>query len=83
MKNLQRKKKKKLKVLKVNLIQKNSISVLINYGDEKIWTGSETPKSTTMWVEVPFSEFYSGNSRATGSLGADILYTIDAELNGM
>ena len=59
------------------------VTLSINYGDEKIWTGSETPKSTTMWVEVPFSEFYSGNSRATGSLGADILYTIDAELNGM
>ena len=58
------------------------ISLTISYGDDVVWSGEETASSTTMWVEVPFSEFYSGNSRATGSSGADTLYSVGAELNG-
>mgnify|MGYP001331926456 CR=1 FL=1 len=58
------------------------VSLTISYGDEVVWSGKETPSSTTMWIEVPFSDFYSGNSRATGSSGADTLYSIGAELNG-
>ena len=59
------------------------ITLSISYGDEVVWTRSKTTTSTTMWVEVPFSEFYSGNSRATGASGADKIYSLDAELNGM
>ena len=58
------------------------VSLTISYGEEVVWSGKETPSSTTMWIEVPFSDFYSGNSRATGSSGADTLYSIGAELNG-
>lgn len=57
---------------------KDPVQITISYGDEEVLTKTETPSSNLMNVEIPFSDFYQGNSRATGTSGQDILYKVNA-----
>jgi len=57
---------------------KDAVQISVSYGDEEVYTTTATPSSNLLNVEIPFSGFYQGNSRATGSSGADTLYIINA-----
>jgi hypothetical protein len=57
---------------------KDPVQISVTYGDEEVHTMSETPSSNMMYVEIPFADFYQGNSRAMGVSGTDVLYKINA-----
>ncbi len=57
---------------------KDPVQISVTYGDEEVHTMSETPSSNLMYVEIPFADFYQGNSRAMGASGTDTLYKINA-----
>ena len=57
---------------------KDAVQVSVSFGDVEVYTTTATPSSNLLNVEIPFSDFYQGNSRATGSSGADTLYKINA-----
>jgi len=57
---------------------KDAVQISVSYGDEEVYTTTATPSSNLLNVEIPFSGFYQGNSRAMGSSGADVLYKINA-----
>ena len=57
---------------------KDPVQISVSYGDDEVHTTTETPSSNLLNVEIPFSAFYQGNSRATGSSGSDTLYKINA-----
>ena len=57
---------------------KDAVQISVSYGDEEVFTTTATPSSNLLNVEIPFSDFYQGNSRAVGSSGADVLYKINA-----
>ncbi|MBJ99549.1 MAG: hypothetical protein CMB48_00870 [Euryarchaeota archaeon] len=57
---------------------KDPVQISVSYGDDEVHTTTEIPSSNLLNVEIPFSAFYQGNSRAMGSSGADILYKINA-----
>ena len=58
---------------------KDTVQISISYGDEEVYTTTATPSSNLLNIEIPFSDFYQGNSRAMGSSGADILYKVNAD----
>ncbi|MBJ24093.1 MAG: hypothetical protein CMB64_05420 [Euryarchaeota archaeon] len=57
---------------------KDVVQISVSYGDEEVYTTTATPSSNLMNVEIKFSDFYQGNSRAMGSSGSDIFYKINA-----
>ena len=57
---------------------KDPVQITISYGDAEVFTTTETPSSNLMNIEIPFSDFYQGNSRATGTSGQDVLYKVNA-----
>ena len=57
---------------------KDTVQISVSYGDEEVFTTTATPSSNLLNVEIPFSDFYQGNSRAVGPSGADVLYKINA-----
>jgi hypothetical protein len=57
---------------------KDPVQISITYGDEEVHTMSETPSGDLMYANIPFADFYQGNSRATGVSGTDVLYKINA-----
>ena len=57
---------------------KDAVQISVSYGGDEVYTTTATPSSNLLNVEIPFSGFYQGNSRATGSSGADTLYAINA-----
>ncbi len=58
------------------------LEVRITYGEVEAYNGSFTPKSKLSWYEIPFSDFYLGNSRAAASDLTDIDYTIEVRQGG-
>ena len=58
------------------------LEVRITYGGVEAYNGSFTPKNKLSWYEIPFSEFYQGNSRAAASDQTDINYTIEVRQGG-
>jgi hypothetical protein len=58
------------------------LEVRITYGGVEAYNGSFTPKNKLSWYEIPFSEFYQGNSRAAASDLTDIDYTIEVRQGG-
>jgi hypothetical protein len=57
---------------------KDPVQITISYGDAEVFTTTETPSSNLINIEIPFSDFYQGNSRATGTSGQDVLYKVNA-----
>ncbi len=57
---------------------KDPVQISISYGDDEVYTTTENPSSNLMNVEIAFSAFYQGNSRATGASGTDVLYKVNA-----
>ena len=57
---------------------KEAVQISVNYGDEEVYSTTAIPSSDVFNIEIPFSDFYQGNSRAMGSSGSDILYKINA-----
>ena len=57
---------------------KDVVQISVSYGDEEVYTTTSTPTSNLLNLEIPFSDFYQGNSRAMGSSGSDVLYKINA-----
>jgi len=60
----------------------DSLEVRITYGEVEAYNGSFSPKSKLSWYEIPFSDFYQGNSRAAASDLTDIDYTIEVTQGG-
>lgn len=58
------------------------IDMKINYGGQEVWSGTFQANNKLEWFEVPFSDFYQGNSRAAGADGSDVEYTISVTIDG-
>ena len=58
------------------------LEVKITYGEVEAYNGSFTPKGKLSWYEIPFSDFYQGNSRAAAGNLTDIDYTIEVTQGG-
>ena len=58
------------------------LKVKITYGGVEAYSESFTPKNKLSWYEIPFSDFYQGNSRAAASDMTDIDYAIEVTQGG-
>ena len=58
------------------------LEVKITYGGVEAYNGTFTPKNKLSWYEIPFSDFYQGNSRAAANDLTDIDYTIEVRQGG-
>ena len=60
----------------------DQLEVKITYGGVEAYNGSFTPKGKLSWYEIPFIDFYQGNSRAAAGNLTDIDYTIEVTQGG-
>ncbi|MBT6644895.1 MAG: hypothetical protein HOB52_03750 [Euryarchaeota archaeon] len=54
------------------------VNLSISYGEDEVWTGVTTIDRSINWIEVPFADFYQGNSRDSTGFNNHIYYTITA-----
>ena len=60
----------------IGILPSDMLTIDISYGTETVHSVSVDPKAKLAWYDIPFADFYQGNSRGMAADSSDIDYTI-------